>query len=133
MKITMTRDLEALRAAAERKIDQRAEAIRQIFITPGSGQAMVYAAKQEEARRWLAEQPAETTPDQYPLLLAEAGLTAPTVAELAALWRGMEIQWLQAAAMIEAKRMAAKAAVRAATTPAAIEAASNADLMPGQG
>lgn len=95
------------------RIDAEAEAVRAQYITPGSGQAMVYGAKQAEARAYQAAgEPADLA--DYPLIAAEVGTTAPTAAEIAALWLAMEAQWVQAAAAIEALRLSAKAAVREA-------------------
>lgn len=121
MPILLTMDVPALKAAAKRAVDDAAEQRRLVFITPGSGQAMVYTAKQEEARRYNAEQPADLT--GYPLLAAEVGISAPTAADLVALWLSMETLWLTTAAAIEAARFTGKNAIDAATTPAAIEAA----------
>lgn len=126
MRITATRDLAALKADAKRGIDSAAEARRLVFITAGSGQAMVYQAKQAEARRYQAEQPA--TLAGYPLIAAEVGITAASAAELVALWLGMESQWLAAAGAIEAARFTGKNAVTAASTPAAIGAAYDAAI-----
>ena len=79
------------------RIDAEAEAVRAQYITPGSGQAMVYGAKQAEARAYQAAgKPSDLT--DYPLLGAEVGITTPTASEIAALWLAMEAQWIAAAA-----------------------------------
>lgn len=123
MRMTLAKDLAPLKADALRRIDAAAEQARAAWITPGSGQALVYQAKAEEAARYLAlpEPPADLS--TYPLIAAEAGLTAPTPEALARLWLDLAGQWTQAAAAIERTRLAAKRAVGEAQTPADIEAA----------
>lgn len=116
MRIVAVKDLGPLRAAAKARIDAAAEERRSAILTPGAGQAAVYAAKQAEARRFQAESAIG------PLMMAEIGLTAPDAAALAALWLQREAEWLAAAADIELGRLKAKAAVDAAQTPAAMEA-----------
>lgn len=124
MRITATKDLGPLRLAAKAKVDHDAEEARLTLVTPGAAQAMVYLAKQAEARRFEADGTIG------PLMAAEIGLTAPDAAALAALWLAMEQAWLEAAAAVEAKRFTAKAAIDAATHPAAVEAASQVDWSP---
>lgn len=127
LELTLAVDLAPLRLEAQAKIDRRAEAERLAHVTPGAAQAMVYQAKQAEARRYVeAGRPASL--EGYSLLAAEVPLTAPTAGELADLWLSLEARWLRAAAGIEARRLAAKAAVRAATNPAAVQAAVDAHL-----
>lgn len=104
-----------------REIDDAAEKRRQQFITPGAGQALVYRAKMDEATRFLADGTIG------PFMWAEIGLTAPSAQDLADLWIGMNDVWQGEAARIEAKRLAAKSAVQAATSPDEIEAARHID------
>ena len=47
--------LEALRATAKAGVDAAAEAYRLTYITGGSGQAMAYQQKLEEAKAYLAD------------------------------------------------------------------------------
>ncbi|MDI7864830.1 hypothetical protein MRS76_23155 [Rhizobiaceae bacterium n13] len=69
--------------------------------------------KAEEARQYLAE----TDPiDGDPLLLAEVGITAPTLAEVASVVHAAYTQWQQIGAAIEAARLGAKSAIYAAAT-----------------
>ncbi|WP_341893897.1 hypothetical protein [Ferrovibrio terrae] len=123
--------LAGLAVAAAMQVDLAAEQARMRFITPGAGQAMVYQTKIEEAARWIA---AGSPPDlsAYPFIAAEVGLTAPSAAELVALWQTMESGWRTVAAQIEAVRMTGKNAINAAAAggdPAAITAALNAALV----
>jgi hypothetical protein len=121
MRIAVTKDLGPLRLAAKARVDREAEEARLMLVTPGAAQAMVYLAKQTEARRFVADATVG------PLMTAEIGLTAPDADALAALWLAMEQAWLEAAAAVEVKRFTAKAAIDAATHPAAVEAASQVD------
>ena len=72
-------DLTAAKAAARAKVSADAEAARLQFITPGSGKAMSYQEKKDQALKFLAdplrgeEGHAE---DMYPLIYAEVGITA---------------------------------------------------------
>lgn len=121
MKLTLTKNLAPARVAAKAKVDGDAEFVRSQFITTGSGQAMVYQAKQAEAQVYLQAGVVG------PLMTAEIGLTAPDADALATLWASMGQQWQVVAAAIEVKRLTAKAAIDAAGSPAAIEAASVVD------
>lgn len=133
MKLSLTKDLEALRAAAKRKVDGGAEAARQLYVTPGSGQAMVYLVKEAQAKGCLADP--NPNPADYPLLACtvgterhpETGAIAQDVTEVAQIVLGMAQQWAQIAAAIETARLGAKNAVDDATTPAQIEAAAAVD------
>lgn len=125
--IRMTVDLAQLRAEAVRRVDQGAETARQRWITGGSGQAMVYLAKAAEARRYLAATPEPADLTDYPLLSAEVGITATTARDLAQTWLALDADWTAAAARIEGARIASKAAIAAAATPAAIAAAQSVD------
>lgn len=115
-------DITPLRAAAIRRINARAGAIRATFVTAIPGQEMLYLAKEAEARAWLAD----AAPDlaNYPLIAAEVGpgLTAPDGAALAQIWLNLGAQWREVAAQIENARLGAVYAVEAAPTEAEIAA-----------
>ena len=115
--------LDALKAAAVAEIDAQAEQQRQRYLTPGAGQALVYERKRAEAERMATD--ADPQPAAYPLLAAEVGITAPTLAEVGAVVRDLAGQWTAAAAAIEAARLSAKAVVSAATTPPEVRAAAH--------
>lgn len=112
--------LEEVKPAALARIDAEAEAERLRHVTPGAGQAMVYMAKEAQARACLAD-PAPD-PQDYPLLACTIGIErhpvtgdlATTVQEVAAIVIAVAGGWAQVAAGIEAARLAAKAAVEAA-------------------
>jgi hypothetical protein len=128
MKISATKDMPALRAAANARIVKAAAAERAKHTTPGK--ANIYAAKREEAERWLLGRPPNAKgkvpapdPADYPYLAAETGLTAPTADDLARLWRDLSEQWNKTTApAIEQRERRAKLAIEAAACPADIDA-----------
>ncbi len=113
-------DLNALRAALALQVDTEAERVRQLFLTPGAGQAMTYARKEAEARAWQADDTAVT-----PFLSAEAPARGMTVAALAAEVITLSDAWTSVGALIEGLRMGAKTQITAAETLGAIVAAGN--------
>jgi len=121
----LTIELEQAKATALRAIDQAAEAARHAFITPGAGQAMAYQHKLEEARALQAVLAAQGEPDPaaYPHLAAEIGLTGTDLAVIAEVILSRAALWTEASAAIEGMRLGAKAAVHAANSPAAVQAA----------
>lgn len=96
-------DITAARADAVAAINQRAGAVRALFVTDIPAQQMIYLAKEAEARAYLAATPADL--GQYPLIAAEVGITTDTALELAQLWVGTANQWRALAANIEAIRL----------------------------
>ncbi|MDZ7908267.1 MAG: hypothetical protein U5N10_08655 [Gemmobacter sp.] len=108
------------RATAHAALAARIAAARSALITDLPGQQMIYLAKEAEARAFLAD----PAPDlaAYPLLAAEVGLTAPDAQALAQVWLNMAMLWRNAAAGLEATRLALGAAIDAATTVAEVRA-----------
>jgi hypothetical protein len=102
-------------------IDSDAEAARLRYITAGSGQAMTYQQKAQEASEVLSlVGSGEVDETQFPLLSAEVGITAPTLIEVAQVVDYAYQTWRVVGAQIEALRLGGKSAVSAATTiPAA--------------
>lgn len=82
---------------------------------------MTYIQKADGPRRYLAA--VEPTATGYPLLSAEADITAPTLAEVATIVNAAFTQWQLIGAAIEAVRLGTKSAVEEATTSGAAEAA----------
>lgn len=102
-----------LRAAAIEALNTHVAATRRRYITDLPGQDGIYLAKEAEASAWLsAGKPADLT--GYPLIAAEAGITAPTPWELVQLWLNLGALWRQAAAAIEHVRQTAYLAVATA-------------------
>lgn len=101
-----------LKDLLQKKIDEKAEEVRLLYITPGSGQALTYQRKLEEARQLLAGDPGP-----FPLLEASVGIDGATVQDVANVVMQMNDLWTQAAATIESARLGGKKAVREAETP----------------
>lgn len=121
MRLDLGPTIDTLRLTLTAKVDADAEAARLLWITAGSGQALTYEQKRAEAER-MATDPAPV-PDAYPLLAAEVGITADTLAAVGALVRARAAAWTAIAAQIESLRLQAKAAVMAATNAAEARAA----------
>ncbi len=115
-------ELAAAKAAATAEVDRQAEATRRLYITPGSAQALVYEAKRHEALALADDQSPD--PADYPLLVAEVGITAATLAEVGAAVLAMATQWRAIAAQVERVRLTAKASIAGANSIAAVRAAS---------
>ncbi|OYY80626.1 MAG: hypothetical protein B7Y61_15415 [Rhizobiales bacterium 35-66-30] len=124
--------LAALKSTLRASIDARAEECRARYITQGAGQAMTYMRKADEARRMVADITAGGAPDpaQYPLLCAEIGITAPTLAEVGQIVAAQDAAWQEAGRAIEALRLGAKRAVDGAQDAEAARAAAHV-LWPG--
>lgn len=107
-------------------IDADAETSRLRYITGGSGQAMTYQQKAQEAAEVLALiGSGDIDAGAYPLLASEIGITAPTLIEVATVVNNAYQSWRLVGARIEALRLGGKAAVASAITiEAAKEAAS---------
>ena len=108
------RTLDEWKGLLTMKIDSDAEAARLRYITAGSGQAMTYQQKAQEAAAVLAD-PSPTL-ENYPLLAAEVGITAATIQEVAQVVDGAFQAWRVVGGRIEGLRLGGKAAVAAATT-----------------
>lgn len=99
-------------------VNARAEAVRCFYLTPGSGQAITYARKEDEARAWeLGADPAD-----FPFLSAEAVATGATLADTAALVLAQADAWVTIGAAIEGNRRGLVVAIDAATDGAALDA-----------
>lgn len=119
MRVSLTKDLAPLRAAAFREVETRAAAARAVVLTPGKD--AVYAGKLGEALSYLAA----GQPDDlggFPFLRAETGVTASNASDLAELWIARDRDTLELVAAIERATMTAKAAVSLAASPAEIDA-----------
>ncbi len=122
---TLTNDEKAAQLAAVKReakayIDAQAEEVRLRVVTPGAVQQIVYTQKAAEARDVLTNHTPQNPPPQgkYPMLEAEIGITGADIFEVATVVKGMADAWTYLAAQVEQARLAAKAAVDAATTPA---------------
>lgn len=120
MRLVLKKDLAHERVHAKKHIDEDAELVRSLFITPGSGQALVYQQKRAEAE--LVSSDPEINPALVPHIAREADLNGISLLDQAAIVLTMAHQWTEISSMIEERRLAAKAAIDAARTPAEIEA-----------
>lgn len=121
MHLNLSKNLEPLKTEASAHIDREAERIRGRYITRGSGQAMIYDQKRREAEEFMRNP--EISDGEIPHLVAEAAKNEISKYDQAVIYLTMRQQWLTISLIIETKRLAAKAAVMAAQTPAEIEAA----------
>ncbi|MGB0683417.1 MAG: hypothetical protein ACPGOV_11940 [Magnetovibrionaceae bacterium] len=117
--LSQTEALTRAKSAAKAGIDEAAEQIRQRFITPGDGQAMVYQRKADEAKA-IAEDP-DPQPETYPLAAKRAARLQISLLEVAQEWQSQAEAWINIAAVIEDIREEAKEAVDAAADEAAIQ------------
>lgn len=120
MKLNLSKNLEPLKEAARVFVDLAAETERGKYITLGSGQAMVYAEKEKEAKAFLAELGPAIN---YPHLAEEAKARGKLMGDLANEILERAFAWRVMSASIEAKRMHAKKLIDEAANPAQIEAA----------
>ena len=98
-------------------VNSRAEAVRNLFLTPGSGQAITYARKEDEARAWTIE----ANPAAFPFLSAEATATGATLADTAALVLDQANAWVTIGAAIEGNRRGLVVAIEAAADLATLD------------
>lgn len=94
------------RALAVTQVNADAEVARQRYLTPGSGQALIYQMKAAELERFEADGDGE-----FPLLSTEIGVTAPTLADVARNVRKALDLWLSVGPAIERTRIMAKASI----------------------
>lgn len=104
---------------AKTKVDTDAEAQRLLYITPGSGQAMTYRQKLEEA--WLVAN-GESNAAVVPVLAASVGIEANTLEQCATLVISTYQMWQVVANGIETVRLGAKKDITDAETIEAVDA-----------
>ncbi|QIG69263.1 hypothetical protein EVB78_061 [Rhizobium phage RHph_N1_15] len=117
--LRLTKNLEPLRVAAEKEIDTVAEGVRGLFITPGSGQLMVYTQKEKEAELVTADP--NVSQAEIPHIVLEADMNGISLLDQAAIILTMAHQWRELSSGIEVARLAGKAQVRVAETPGEIQ------------
>ncbi|MCJ1901219.1 hypothetical protein MR829_12630 [Paracoccus versutus] len=86
--------------------------IRKNFITDIPAQEMIYQAKENEAKAYLADD--DPLPEDYPLIHAEIGITADDAYQLSQLWLNMSQILRETAAHLENIRLGAIAAIEQA-------------------
>lgn len=113
-------ELLAAREAALNRITTLRGQARLAYITDLPGQDMLYMAKAEEARAYLADP--DPDPADYPLVLSEVGITAPTAYEVAQVFTNLNAMWRRTAGSLDAACFQAEAAVQQAPDAATIDA-----------
>lgn len=121
--------LEAVKATLQARVDADAENVRLRHITPGSGMALTYKEKQEQAHAVLdmGEEAANALPDNgaqsFPILAASVGIEAATLHAVAQLvWQKFET-FNALAFVIERTRLAGKKSISDASDAASAKAA----------
>lgn len=121
----VTPSLADVKAEALQVIDAQAETARLKYITSGSGQAMIYDAKQVEAREILFDPAATAAADAmdsatlkatYPMIWASIPANGATPSAVASEVQAQALAWASKGAEIEKARLDAKAAVSLAVT-----------------
>lgn len=112
--------LAEIKARLKAEVDAAAETERLKYITPGTGQAMTYQQKVEEARAFKAASNPQAS--DYPVLSSEVGITAETLDGVADIVLGAFAQWQQIGAAIETIRLGAKRDIDAAADEPAARA-----------
>lgn len=106
--------LDELKRHAKRDMDAGAGTIRSRYITTSYGQAETYLAKENQARSYKAA--VSPIDAEYPMLLAEVGITAAAVSLVADAIVAKANEWQTLAGQIEAVRLGTKQQIDAATT-----------------
>lgn len=94
------------------KVDLAAEQERLKYITAGVGQSLTYSEKVQQARTVLAS--SKPSNADAPLLAAEIGISGETLLDVAKAVENAYRSWLVIGGEIEAVRLSAKGAIRAA-------------------
>lgn len=112
MRFDIRDDLAALKAKLHADIDRGAGEIRLLFITDAPGQDMIYQEKRREAEAFQANP--DLPPEHTPHLTAEAAAFDVTRTVKAFEILAQAAAWTTVSAMIETRRLFAKAAVQSA-------------------
>jgi hypothetical protein len=88
------------------RIDEEAERQRQLYLTPGIGQAAVYQQKLEEALNYISDPSSE--PEDYLLLSSSVGTEGASVIEVARLVKARAAECKRTMAAVEKVRLSTK-------------------------
>lgn len=110
--------LAAARVEAIAQINAKASIVRRRFVTDIPGQEALYLLKEQEARDWIAE-----VERDFPLIMAEVGITGETPDQVAQVYLNLGAIFLQAAAALEQVRLGKIAAIEAADSVETIDQA----------
>lgn len=129
--------LDQVKSSLKARVSADAETCRLKFITPGSGKAMTYLEKhnQAEAVEDLGEAAAnalteQQRKEQFPTLAASVGIEAPTLWECAAIVRARYEAWADISHEIERAELLGKKNISDASDAAAAQAAYEAITWP---
>jgi hypothetical protein len=112
----LARPIEEARQVALATVDAAAEDARRRYISPGTGQAMVYLQKLQEAQAYL-----KGLSEATPHLDLEAKAVGIEKADLASAIIQKAGEWMEKSSRIEAVRIKRKADIRAARTTEEID------------
>lgn len=125
MRFDVRDNLPALKMKLQAEIDRSAGQVRLLFITDAPGQEMIYQEKRREAETYLAD--LTLAPEETPHLTAEAAAFGVTRSAKALEIIAQAAAWTSVSALIETRRLAAKANVQAAVSTLAARAAGKVD------
>jgi hypothetical protein len=113
--------LDTIKSQLSAQVDAEAGFVRQLFISVGAGQEMVYQAKFEEAQLIVADpgQGTNVPEAETPHLTKEAATNGVTRYDMAVVVLTIRQQWATVSPLIEDRRLTTKTAIDNATTVAA--------------
>lgn len=117
-KAGQARELDRARQAALAALGRIVGAKRRLLVTDIPGQDLVYAAKEREAREYLAAR--DRNPADFPLITAEVGITAPNAVAVAGAFLARAKANNRALASLEARRRRLVIELEAAASTAEI-------------
>lgn len=112
-------ELNRYRSEAKARITQLRGQARLTYVTDIPGQEMLYVAKNEEAKAYLVDP--DPQPYDYPLIMSEVGVTAPTGYEVAQIFTNLNAMWRYAAGQLDAACFQAEMGVDQAPDIATID------------
>jgi hypothetical protein len=120
--------LPQVQVALCQQVDQQAETIRLRYITQGSGQALTYKQKFDEATAFKADPSPQ--PANYPLLSSTVGIEGAALSDVANFVLTTTATWTTIASNVEKARLGGKQAINAVATVDAAVAAFNSIVWP---
>lgn len=135
--VIVTKDISDLKTRLRAQVVADAESCRQRFITPGSGKAMAYMEKHNQANAVHDLGQAAATAlseaerlEQFPTLAASVGIEAPTLWDCAQIVIARYEAWATISHTIERAELAGKKSISNASDAAAARAAYEAITWP---
>lgn len=109
-------DTQPMKRTAIERINAVIGEARKKIITAIPGQEMIYMRKEEEGKRYLTLQTDPENLNDFPLIKAEIGITAPTAYQIAQIWVFMSSVLVSTAAYMESVRLGSIDKVNVATS-----------------